>query len=77
MSFDKTSSIDDISKLDEFVFINWSHILSVSAHFNLDRINFMADKILSLSSEYVSFSPLISDAMTSFFHKQLQNVTSF
>ena len=77
MSFDKTSSIDDISKLDEFVFINWSHILSVSAHFNLDRINFMADKILSLSSEYVSFSSLISDAMTSFFHKQLQNVTSF
>ena len=77
MSFDETSSIDDISKLDEFVFINWSHILSVSAHFNLDRINFMADKILSLSSEYVSFSSLISDAMTSFFHKQLQNVTSF
>ena len=77
MSFDKTLSIDDISKLDEFVFINWSHILSVSAHFNLDRINFMADKILSLSSEYVSFSSLISDAMTSFFHKQLQNVTSF
>ena len=77
MSFDKTLSTDDISKLDEFVFINWSHILSVSAHFNLDRINFMADKILSLSSEYVSFSSLISDAMTSFFHKQLQNVTSF
>ena len=77
MSVDKTLSIDDISKLDEFVFINWSHILSVSAHFNLDRINFMADKILSLSSEYVSFSSLISDAMTSFFHKQLQNVTSF
>ena len=37
----------------------------------------MADKILNLSSEYVSFSLLISDAMTSFFHKQLQSVTSF
>ena len=33
MSFDKTSSIDDISKLDEFVFINWAYILSMSARF--------------------------------------------
>ena len=51
-------------------------MLSMSARFSLDRINFMADKILSLSTEYVSFS-LISVAMTSFFYKQLQNETSF
>ena len=76
MSFDKSSSIDDISELDEFVFINWSHILYVCTFF-LDWISFMADKILSLSIEYVSFSSLISDAMTFFFHEQLQNVTSF
>ena len=67
MSFDKASSIDDISKLNEFVFVNWSYILSMSARLLLDRINSMADKILSLSMEYVSFSSLISDAMTSFF----------
>ena len=67
MSFDKASSIDDISKLNEFVFVNWSYILSMSARLVLDRINSMADKILSVSMEYVSFSSLISDAMTSFF----------
>ena len=33
MSFDKASSIDDISKLGEFVFINRSHILSMSVRF--------------------------------------------
>ena len=47
MSFDKTSSIDDTFKLDEFVFINWSYILSMSARYFLDRTNIMADKILS------------------------------
>ena len=31
--FYKTSSIDDISKLDEFVFIKGSRILSMSARF--------------------------------------------
>ena len=70
MIFDKTSSIDDISKLDEFVFINWSyHTWSyvLCLHVCFDRINFMTDKILSLSIEYVSFSSLISHAMTSFF----------
>ena len=49
--FDKTSSIDDISKLDEFVFFNWPYVLSMSAPFFMDRMNFMADKILSFSIE--------------------------
>ena len=38
MGFDETSSIDDISKLDEFVFINWSYILSVSVFFWIEYI---------------------------------------
>ena len=50
----------------------------MSARFFLEQINFMADKILSLSIEYLSFSTLISDAISSFFfQEQLQNVSSF
>ena len=43
------------------------HMYSLCLHVFLDQISFMADKILSLSIEYVSFSSSISDAMTSFF----------
>ena len=35
----------------------------MSARFLLDQINFMADKILNFSVEYVSFSSLIPDVM--------------
>ena len=39
----------------------------MSALFLLDQINFMADKILNFSVEYVSFSSLIPDAMNPIF----------
>ena len=43
----------------------------------LDRINFITDKILKLSIEYMSLLPLISDVMKSFFHEPLETRRCF